>query len=77
MESLASYTGRKDNGLGSPSDLAFEYCEFIAYCRTGARAAAAIKVLCGTGFKGYLWNVGGIVGWVTVNTGYDLVTTVR
>lgn len=49
-----------------------EYCSLALYCRTGARAAQAIRVLRDAGFQGRLHNAMGVSSWV--EAGYPLTT---
>jgi phage shock protein E len=73
MEALSSY-GEEEYQVTTPMDLAgCEYCDIIAYCRSGTRAEAALTILQNSGFKGRLYNGQGVSDWTDAN--YALVNT--
>lgn len=72
IENLASFDSASSTAIGTPADLrGCEYCDIAVYCRSGARAGGAIRILSDAGFMGNLYNGQGVSQWT--DEGYALV----
>jgi len=66
--------GDPTRATASPADfMGCETCTIVVYCRSGARAAAALENLIAAGFNGTLYNGQGVSQWQAA--GYSLVYT--
>lgn len=71
LDSLADFG--TSNEKSTPDALGgCESCRLAVYCRSGARAGRAAARLIEVGFKGPIYNGGGVTGWV--KEGHGLVT---
>lgn len=62
VDSLASF-GTDPQADGPQALAGCEYCDIAAYCSSGNRAAAALRILQQAGFQGRLYNAGTITQW--------------